>query len=85
MRPERERLIMAARRRCSAAFKRQVVEEVLAGAMSCARRWCATGARAGIGSLARGCERDRIEELALRFPRYGYRRMPQQFQRRAPR
>jgi transposase InsO family protein len=25
--------------------------------------------------------RDRIEEIALRFPRYGYRRMPRQLQR----
>ena len=37
MRRERERLIMAARRRFSAAFKRQVVEELLAGAATLAQ------------------------------------------------
>jgi transposase-like protein len=37
MRRERESLIMAVRRRFSAAFKRQVVEEVLAGAATMAQ------------------------------------------------
>jgi transposase-like protein len=37
MRQERESLIMAARRRFSAAFKRQVVEEMLAGAATMAQ------------------------------------------------
>jgi transposase-like protein len=37
MRQERESLIMAVRRRFSAAFKRQVVEEVLAGAATMAQ------------------------------------------------
>jgi len=166
---------MGARRRFSAAFKRQVVEELLAGAASMAqlcrryelcqtvirnwrqqyaqgylsdpeqvcqghrrsasRNWSGWGAthhgerpakkgrglhapaekrgfiahhRAEFGSVRRGCElmglarssyyyrprgaspekrkadtdlRDRIEELALRFPRYGYRRMTAQFRR----
>jgi len=54
MRWERESLIMAARRRFSAAFKRQVVEEVLGGADS-----ADDGKRAIAAAPARSCQEEK--------------------------